>query len=168
MKEEFWILCTDAFGVFTFTAKCVSSVPSSSAQSCLTLWDSMDCSPPDSSVHGILQARILEWVAIPSFRRTSQPRDWTLVSCIGRWGSLRQSPQGSPFPTSRVTYASHILGKSLPVSVVRWGTMLSLIKGWSDLSRLSQPSNVKYSNNGFINVKNCSGNWVSHKSYSVY
>ena len=33
-------------------------------QSCLTLYDSMDCSPPSSSVHGILQARILEWVAI--------------------------------------------------------------------------------------------------------
>ena len=36
------------------------------AQSCLTLCDSMDCSPPDSSVHRILQARILEWVAIPT------------------------------------------------------------------------------------------------------
>ena len=35
------------------------------AQWCLTLWDPMDCSPPGSSVHGILQARILEWVAIP-------------------------------------------------------------------------------------------------------
>ena len=35
-------------------------------QSCLTLWDPMDCSPPGSSVHGILQARILEWVAFPS------------------------------------------------------------------------------------------------------
>ena len=34
-----------------------------SLQSCLTLWDSVDCSPPDSSAHGILQARILEWVA---------------------------------------------------------------------------------------------------------
>ena len=34
-------------------------------QSCLTLWDPMECSPPGSSVHGILQARILEWVAMP-------------------------------------------------------------------------------------------------------
>ena len=47
-----------------------------------TLWDSMDCSPPGSSVHGILQARILEWVAIPSCRGYSQPRDWTQVSHI--------------------------------------------------------------------------------------
>jgi len=42
----------------------------------------MDCSPPGFSVHGILQARILEWVAIPFSRGTSQPRDQTLVSCI--------------------------------------------------------------------------------------
>ena len=40
----------------------------------------MDCSPPGSSVHGILQARILEWVAIPFSRRSSLPRDWTWVS----------------------------------------------------------------------------------------
>ena len=45
------------------------------AQSCLTLCDPMDCSPPGSSVHGILQARTLEWVAMPSSRGSSQPRD---------------------------------------------------------------------------------------------
>ena len=44
-------------------------------QLCLTLCDPMDCSPPDSSVHGILQARILKWVAISSSRVSSQPRD---------------------------------------------------------------------------------------------
>ena len=44
----------------------------------------MDCSPPGSSVHGILQVRILEWVAISFSRGSSQPRDWTSVSCIGR------------------------------------------------------------------------------------
>ena len=52
------------------------------AQSCLTLCDSMDCSPPGSSVHGILQARILEWVAISFSRGSSRPRDWTQVSHI--------------------------------------------------------------------------------------
>ena len=51
-------------------------------QSCPILWDPMDRSPPVSSVHGILQARILEWVAMPSSRGFSQPRDWTQVSCI--------------------------------------------------------------------------------------
>ena len=42
----------------------------------------MDCSLPGSSVHGIFQARVLEWVAISFSRRSSQPRDWTRVSCI--------------------------------------------------------------------------------------
>ena len=51
-------------------------------QLCLTLWDPVDCSPPGSSVHWILQARILEWVAMPSSRGSSQPRDQTWVSCI--------------------------------------------------------------------------------------
>ena len=54
------------------------------AQSCLTLCNPMDCSPPGSSVHGILQARILEWVAISFSREASQPRDRTHASCIGR------------------------------------------------------------------------------------
>ena len=56
-------------------------------QSCLTLCDPMDCSQPDSSVHGILQARILEFAAMPSSRGSFQPRDWTCVSytsCISR------------------------------------------------------------------------------------
>ena len=51
------------------------------ARSRPTLCDPMDCSLPGSSVHGILQARILEWVAIPFFRGSSWPRDRTQVSC---------------------------------------------------------------------------------------
>ena len=50
---------------------------SSATQSCLTLCDPMDYSPPGSSVHEILQARILEWVAFPFSRRSSQPRNPT-------------------------------------------------------------------------------------------
>ena len=50
-------------------------------QSCPTLCDSMDCSPPGSSVHGILQARVLEWVAISSYRGSSPPRDRICISC---------------------------------------------------------------------------------------
>ena len=46
-----------------------------SLQSCLTLCDPIDYSPLGSSVHGILQARILEWVTMPSSREASQPRD---------------------------------------------------------------------------------------------
>ena len=51
-------------------------------QSCPTLRDPMDCCPPGSSIHGIFQARVLEWVAISFSRRSSQPRDWTQVSRI--------------------------------------------------------------------------------------
>ena len=53
------------------------------AQSCLTLWDPTDWSPPGSSVHGVLQARILEWVTMPSSRGSSWPRGRTWVSCTG-------------------------------------------------------------------------------------
>ena len=49
---------------------------------CLTPCDLMDYSLPGSSVHGISQVRILEWVAIPFSRGSSQPLDWTQVSCI--------------------------------------------------------------------------------------
>ena len=66
---------------------------------CLTLCNPMDCSPPGSSVHGILLARILEWVAMPSSRGSSQPRDQThisYVSCIGRPVLYHQCHLGSP------------------------------------------------------------------------
>ena len=51
-------------------------------QSCLTLCDPMDCSVAGSSVHGIFQTRILEWVAVAFSKGSSQPRDQTQVSCI--------------------------------------------------------------------------------------
>ena len=54
------------------------------AKSCPTLCNPMDCSLPGPSVHGIPQARILEWVAISFFSASSQPKDWIYVSCIGR------------------------------------------------------------------------------------
>ena len=61
-----------------------SSMLVSVAKLCQTLCNPMDCSLPGSSVHGIFQARILEWVAISSSRGSSQLRDQTHVSCIGR------------------------------------------------------------------------------------
>ena len=63
----------------------VFKVRAKSLQSCLTLCNPMDRCLPGSSVHGILQARILEWIAIPFSRDYSRPRDQTRVSCIGRW-----------------------------------------------------------------------------------
>ena len=71
-----------------FTIPFFHCMRANSLQSCLTLCDPMDCSPPGSSVHGVFQARILQWFAIPSSRGSAQPRDQTCisyVSCIGRW-----------------------------------------------------------------------------------
>ena len=80
--------------VCALSLMCMRSV----AQSCLTLGDPMDCSTPGSSVHGIYQARILEWVAMPSSRGSSQPRDQTCVSCDSciAGGFFTAEPQGKP------------------------------------------------------------------------
>ena len=69
-----------------------------SLQSCLTLCDPMDCSPPGSSVQGILQERILESVAMPSSRGPFRPRDQTSISRLlhRRVGSLPLAPAGKP------------------------------------------------------------------------
>ena len=65
-------------------------------QLCLTLCDPMDCSPSSSSVHGTLQARILEWVAISSSRGSSQPRDWPGSPTL-QAGSLPPELSGKSF-----------------------------------------------------------------------
>ena len=64
-------------------------------QSCPTLCDPVDCSLPGSSVHGILQTRILEWIAISFSRGSSRPRDWTWVSHIAGRCFTFLSHQGS-------------------------------------------------------------------------
>ena len=67
-------------------------------QSCLTLCDPVDCSPPGSSVHGILQARVLEWVAMPSSRGSSWLSNWTYISCVFciAGGFFTTEPPGKP------------------------------------------------------------------------
>ena len=93
------------------------------AQSCLTLCDPMDCSPPGFSVHlcpGILQARILEWVAIRFSWETPQSRDWTLVSCIaGRFFTVWAT--GNP----------HLLKDWLQLSPLSWIASVTLCLSWS-------------------------------------
>ena len=72
-------------------------------QLCPTLCNPMDCSPPGSSVHGVLQARILEWIAMPSSKGSSRPRDQTgisYISCIWQVDSLPLRHQRSQiFPS---------------------------------------------------------------------
>ena len=70
-----------------FVTKCPIAVCAKSLQSCPTLCDPMDCGPPGSSVHGILQARIVNWVAMPSSRGSFRPTDGTHVSYILCTGS---------------------------------------------------------------------------------
>ena len=80
------------------------------AQFCTTLWDFMNHSSPGTSVHETLQARILEWVAIPFFRESSQPRDWTQVSCIaGRFFTVWVTREAHD-----VLIVSSPLSKNLP------------------------------------------------------
>ena len=80
-------------------------------QSCLTLCDPMECSPPGSSVYGILQARILEWVAMSSSRGSSQPRDQTK--------SLTSPALADRFFTTSATQEAssdfELIGKPFPI-----------------------------------------------------
>ena len=85
--------------------------------SCVLIFcDPIDCSPPGFSVYEILQARILQWVAISS-KGSSQPRDRTCISFIGRW-IFTNEPPVKPFLTlennwETITYflQSHLIGK---------------------------------------------------------
>ena len=78
---------------------------------CVQLFNSMDCSPPGSSVHGILQARILEWIAISFSRGSSQPRNGTLIpALVGRF-FITKSP-GKPKTHSNSAYLMKLLSGS--------------------------------------------------------
>ena len=69
-----------------FSSYYKTCVHAKSLQQCLTLCKPMDCNPPSSSVHGILQARILEWATLP-FPGSSRPRHQTRVSHVSFIGS---------------------------------------------------------------------------------
>ena len=85
-----------AISFWTCFAIAYKESESEAAQSCLTLCDPMGYSLPGSSVHGIFQARVLEWVAISFSRGSSQPRDRTQVFHIVSKTLYRLSHQGSP------------------------------------------------------------------------
>ena len=91
--------------------KCESVV----TQSCPTLCDPVDCSPPDSSVHGIFQARILEWVAILFYKRSSRPMDPTQVSRIaGRLFTIWATREARPEQKSILIFSPKL--SSAPIS----------------------------------------------------
>ena len=122
------------------------------AQSCLTLGDPVDCSPPGSSVHGVLQARILEWVTIPFSKGSFWPRDWIWVPCIAGafftiWAAkealisytsmqskkLKENPHASIWP-----YNQDSLLTLLGVLHAK-GLCHLLIESFSELPNLNQP-----------------------------
>ena len=83
-QRRYFVCVCVCVRVRVYACMCACSV----AQLFQTLCNLLACSPPGSSVHGILQARILEWIAISSSRGSSRPRDQIHISwssCIGRW-----------------------------------------------------------------------------------
>ena len=103
-------------------------------QSCPTLCDSMDCSLPGFSVHGILQARIPEWVAITFSRESSQPRDWTWVSHLeGRfvtiWATREVQVQCKHFVNS-CQFAVHSSFAFLELSEILFFKYFPSVVGW--------------------------------------
>ena len=149
MWEEMWnckrmILLTSVVGTFVdcrwilLYMNVSACVP---VQSCQTLCDSMDCSPPGSSVQGIFQARILKWVAISFSKGSSPARDETcisgVVSCIGRWILYHWATWKAPYiwtvrekEVSFSAWAISLKGLLLPSSkeatgiALRWTTPL--------------------------------------------
>ena len=79
MNENLYSVHTSTGHMWCYTYRC-----SLVAKSWSTLGEPIDCRPPGSPVHAILQARILEWISISFSRRSSWSRDWTHVSCTGR------------------------------------------------------------------------------------
>ena len=83
---SFSILCTSLISHVESSIKCMLVLNRSVVSNHC---DPIDCSLPSSSVHGILQARILEWIAMPAYKGSSQLKDWTQVSGIaGRFFTL--------------------------------------------------------------------------------
>ena len=106
-------------------------VHAKSLQSCPTLCDPMNHSPPGSSVHGILQARTLVWVAIPFFRGSSRPRDRTQVPCIGKWILKHRTTREAHQPEceSRLCLLLAWSDLSLDVFICKMGMMILPLVG---------------------------------------
>ena len=104
-------------------------------QSCATLGNSMDYSPPGSYVHRILQARILEWIAMCSSRASSWPRYQTLISCLLHWqlDSLTLVPPGKPLllASKHKSKKSHDLFLDWPYNLSPLNVKWSIISNYT-------------------------------------
>ena len=133
-------------------------------QLCPTLCDPTNCSPPVFSVHGILQARIFEWIAIPFSRGSSRPRDWTLVSCTA-----------SRFFTIWDTVKSHynlitsfILTPSSYTGITFWSTGTSTYKWESGTDRSTTPHSRLFSRTLNLKHNDQGKTWQFHQGRSVW
>ena len=110
----------------------ISKVKVLVTQCCLTFCDPMDCSPPGSSIHGIPQARILEWVAVPFSRGSSLLRNWTQVSLIvGRFFTIWATRESQP---------SDIWDGCGMFFISRTAFVLKMFKVWSGSQRIDEIS----------------------------
>ena len=99
MKKNIYI-CIYHIHVYINMLCCAQSLQSSDFK-CPTLWDPMNYSPPGTSVHRILQASILEWVAMPFSKGSSWPRNWTCIFCVS-------GLQADPLPTELPGKSMHL------------------------------------------------------------
>ena len=106
-----------------------SKVQSEVAQPCPTLCDPMDHSLPGSSVHGIFQANVLEWVAISFFRGSSQPRDWAWVSHIAGRGFIVWATREYPSPPQSLLH-QHRMQEDHFIKSTSTHEMLDLHRSW--------------------------------------
>ena len=124
------------------------------AQLCPTLCDSMDCSPPGSSVHGILQTRILEWVAIFFSRGSSWPRDRTWESSIAvRFFTVWVTREAHPYLYYLFNPPSDSLKKTLlffPLAIwEKWGikSLSNFLQSTQQCCLLATLQNLETGNN---------------------
>ena len=117
-----------------------------SCYSCLTPCNPMGCSLAGSSVHGIPQVIILECVAISSFGGSSRPRDWTCVSCIGRWNLYHRA-------TWKALFTNKTLNKKEHRQISRLNKMSTVISGnWHEMGIFMPWTNMSPSLRFFLTI----------------
>ena len=137
---------------------CLYSLCSLVTQSCPTLCDPMDCRLPGSSFHGILQARVLEWVAISFSRGYSQPRDWTQVSHIvcrffTSWATGKPKNTGVGSLLQQIS-GGYLFSRRIPSPALQANSLPTELSGKPDVVKQHQKyiEKIKFFNK-YVNVQ---------------